>query len=814
MYFNKKSKAFLLLSVICFFCKINAQSQGCIDTIVSKKIIVENFSGTMGASGNYQDNSGNYYYLGNKRWFTIGLNLKSSLTKFNEQKQIIWSKSYNSSLGNDDFAYRRLFMGVDNADNLYYSSVVNLGSVGRLSDINFLKLDSNGSILGNKLLSKTAPVGNDYFNGLSTGKIFSTIISSYLSLFSNFVNLAGTEKNLSAIRWSKSYKPNLINFITTRAGTSTEVNDSIAIIPIYLVYKNPLNTNDTIYSYHFLKINSLTGNIIQQKAYRISDQQNPSKSINTGLLITNIKYTSNQIIYQFRKNTAQGDIYSFLTIDSNLNIISAASYQANVVFNTSSFNNLDSNNIILNGNITQNGRTTFSTICWDTNLQLVKQKSYYSSQFTGNALYESTTYKNADNTFCYYTTNAAFFAQNDNPIYFFDNKKNPNFESDCSDKDVQLFQPAPDFNFTSDASFFTSQPGLSYILRDNPHTYTAQNNNFSEEKYCDLLSICTSLKIHGKSSFCLNNGNIDSFKVIRNSTCLRKTKWAVDNNQMQILQSTDTSVKVKFLQPFKGYIKATYENCSVADSFYVEVDTVYNVKSTVDLGPDTIQCIGKSITLNAGNGFKKYEWQNGSTLNTFTTSDTGLFHIKVTDSCNNVFRDSVRIFTNSKKLNLVFGNTLCEYDTAKIILPSNFTNYTWQPLSGGIVSGNALLFFPTSTTIYTVSAESHDNCFLEDTVLIKKKDCFGSMYFPNAFSPNNDGINDNYKPTAVGILQSYSFTVYNRYGNIVFRTTDIKKGWNGKYKDRIQSGGYTWVCTYLFRNRKTEVESGSFVLLQ
>jgi gliding motility-associated-like protein len=283
---------------------------------------------------------------------------------------------------------------------------------------------------------------------------------------------------------------------------------------------------------------------------------------------------------------------------------------------------------------------------------------------------------------------------------------------------------------------------------------------------------------------------------------------------MQILQSTDTSVKVKFLQPFKGYIKAAYENCSVADSLYIEGDTVYNIKSGVYLGNDTLQCLGKSITLNAGSGFKKYEWQDGSTLNTYSTADTGLFHVKVLDSCNTVFTDSVYILPNPKKLNISYSNPLCEYDTAKIILTGNLTNYSWQPLVGSSINGNTLLLFPTGTTIYTIFAQSHNTCFIEDTVLIKKKDCYGSMYFPTAFTPNNDGLNDIYKPKAVGILQSFSLTIYNRYGNLVFHTTDISIGWDGKYKNKTQTGGYTWVCTYTFRSRKMETESGSFVLLQ
>jgi gliding motility-associated-like protein len=186
----------------------------------------------------------------------------------------------------------------------------------------------------------------------------------------------------------------------------------------------------------------------------------------------------------------------------------------------------------------------------------------------------------------------------------------------------------------------------------------------------------------------------------------------------------------------------------------------------------------------------------------------------VLDSCNTVFRDSVYISPNLKNLNISFGSTLCEYDTAKITLPANFTNYSWLPFSNSMQSGNILLLFPTSTTIYTINAQSHNNCFITDTVQIKKKDCYGSMYFPTAFSPNGDAKNDTYKPGAIGILQSYSLIIYNRYGNMVFHTNDINKGWDGKYQNKVQTGGYTWICTYTFRSRQQQTESGSFILLR
>jgi gliding motility-associated-like protein len=55
------------------------------------------------------------------------------------------------------------------------------------------------------------------------------------------------------------------------------------------------------------------------------------------------------------------------------------------------------------------------------------------------------------------------------------------------------------------------------------------------------------------------------------------------------------------------------------------------------------------------------------------------------------------------------------------------------------------------------------------------------FYAPNSFTPNNDGVNDVWMPTATG-LAAYQCKVYNRWGDVVFETTDAETGWMGNVK--------------------------------
>ncbi len=73
------------------------------------------------------------------------------------------------------------------------------------------------------------------------------------------------------------------------------------------------------------------------------------------------------------------------------------------------------------------------------------------------------------------------------------------------------------------------------------------------------------------------------------------------------------------------------------------------------------------------------------------------------------------------------------------------------------------------------------------------------VLMPNAFTPNNDQINDVFKPLAIFISEEdYSFDIYNRWGEIIFSTDDISEGWTGKNKREQVSpeGVYFYMLQY------------------
>ncbi|MEI9807624.1 MAG: gliding motility-associated C-terminal domain-containing protein [Bacteroidota bacterium] len=55
------------------------------------------------------------------------------------------------------------------------------------------------------------------------------------------------------------------------------------------------------------------------------------------------------------------------------------------------------------------------------------------------------------------------------------------------------------------------------------------------------------------------------------------------------------------------------------------------------------------------------------------------------------------------------------------------------------------------------------------------------MYVPNAFTPNYDGRNDEFIPFPVGMKQLNYFRVFNRWGQLLFTTNTLNKGWDGRF---------------------------------
>jgi len=87
-------------------------------------------------------------------------------------------------------------------------------------------------------------------------------------------------------------------------------------------------------------------------------------------------------------------------------------------------------------------------------------------------------------------------------------------------------------------------------------------------------------------------------------------------------------------------------------------------------------------------------------------------------------------------------------------------------------------------------------CIGSDSVQVKN--CDSALFVPDAFTPNNDGLNDVFRAVSSGDnITRFSMQIYDRWGALVFESNDIIQGWNGQIKNKLAPADtYVWVITY------------------
>lgn len=109
-------------------------------------------------------------------------------------------------------------------------------------------------------------------------------------------------------------------------------------------------------------------------------------------------------------------------------------------------------------------------------------------------------------------------------------------------------------------------------------------------------------------------------------------------------------------------------------------------------------------------------------------------------------------------------------------------------------------------------------CLVRDSVILSEVeyDCDCSIYLPNAFSPNGDGINDTFSGLTSCAVLHYEMFIFNRWGELLFRTTDLSQSWDGTFgRQPAASGTYFYWISYQFPYQPgARIEKGELVLIR
>jgi len=235
---------------------------------------------------------------------------------------------------------------------------------------------------------------------------------------------------------------------------------------------------------------------------------------------------------------------------------------------------------------------------------------------------------------------------------------------------------------------------------------------------------------------------------------------------------------------------------------------------------DTVFC-GASVALqlNAGNNYRgiRYQWTSpdvtlnaaDTTRRTLNVNAAGTYSVKVYSICGSVSRTITVRQGTAPVVNLGPDRFVCR--NANITLDAGAgTGYTYSWTPGGETTQSIIA---NVSGTYTVTVLSPDGCRQTDQINLIDS-CPPVLWVPTAFTPNDAAPNDIYLPYMDGYV-SIKMTIINRWGQIVFQSTDLSKGWDGTYQGKpVQEGVYACLIELMGKDSLRRIEKTNITLLR
>lgn len=241
-----------------------------------------------------------------------------------------------------------------------------------------------------------------------------------------------------------------------------------------------------------------------------------------------------------------------------------------------------------------------------------------------------------------------------------------------------------------------------------------------------------------------------------------------------------------------------------------EVEQIAEALPLIKLGNDTTLCLGEELSLEIAFSDVTIAWQDGSTSPSFLIDQPGNYMVTVNNACES---QSASLNVGYRTpMNIALGQDTVLCPGQSLVLDAsdeNALSYTWQ--NGSSES----TFLTKEPGTYTVLAANECEEVMASIDVEACEVC--NVYVPNAFSPNNDGSNDLFRPYINCSIESYKLQIFDRWGGLVFETESIEGGWDGRYQNRVINTGvylYSIQLSVLENNERKEVDiAGSITVL-
>ena len=279
------------------------------------------------------------------------------------------------------------------------------------------------------------------------------------------------------------------------------------------------------------------------------------------------------------------------------------------------------------------------------------------------------------------------------------------------------------------------------------------------------------------------------------------------------LPDGSTATGSTLLATIKGKYFVNYhtvpDTCSTADSIILNITS----HPVINLGKDTFICANTPLQLSPkiNDDITSFYWDNVSTDTSRTITTPGKYWIEAINHCG-IASDTILVTTKDKvPVSIGKDRWLCNHDSLMIgnLFHQDGFRYVW---SDGTVEREVVIKKPGT---YTVEVSTYCG-IASDTITIYSKvdDCECFLHIPNAFTPNNDNKNDVFEVRSNCIVKG-TFRIFNRWGNVVYISDDLSKGWNGRIGNvKLPSGHYMYQVHYEYLNRPGKfVKKGAITLI-
>lgn len=382
------------------------------------------------------------------------------------------------------------------------------------------------------------------------------------------------------------------------------------------------------------------------------------------------------------------------------------------------------------------------------------------------------------------------------------------------------FGESEDFLLTGSASVSPIPWPGTFSSMNNPPAFTTASFSITDyllEKntICNFVSRCDSIRLHGPENTCPDNTPV-LISAGKNSHCDSRVDFIFDTSAVSAFtRINDTLISIAYNKPYSGFIYTQIANCpDLVDSMEIRVNGPLD---PIDLGPDIGFCPGKSYSLDAYNALlSNYTWQNGSNDSRIIVSAPGIYYITAEDACGRVYTDTLEILRKNNMLDLGSDTLVCRNEDITLSVQAGYLQYHWEPSTSILQEyPHKYRVRPTENSIYSVAVEIEPGCILYDTIIVNVKDCPDYVFFPNAFTPNHDGLNDQFKPRYGSPLETYELRVYNRWGQLVFKTRNASAGWDGTLQGKpVDNGVFVWTCQYGFPGKPVQFLKGTVMVVR